>query len=65
MVETVLSNLLEVGLCDPRVPVIVKTRIGFRRPECLCVGVFVYNSTSVRPLREDTGCYPGLKNKPD
>lgn len=64
MVHPGRSNLVEVVLCDPRVPVVRKTVVGFASAKRLAEGVLVLDDLALRPRLKERRRDPWLEDKP-
>ena len=64
VVQTGCSDLVEITLSDPGIPMRREAIVGLGGTQCLAVGVLVNYAAAVGPLFEDAGCYPGLEHEP-
>jgi hypothetical protein len=64
MVQARGRNSIEVGLGDPRIPVVGQTRRCFGLAEGFRVRIFVDDSLGVRPFAEDGRRNPRLEDEP-
>lgn len=64
VVQTGRSDLVEVVLSNPGIPMRREAIMGLGRAQCLAVGVLINYAAAVGPLFEDAGCYPGLEHEP-
>lgn len=64
VVQTGCSDLVEVVLSNPGIPMRREAIMGLGTTQCLAVGVLVNYAATVGPLFEDAGCYPGLEHEP-
>ena len=61
MIQSRACDLIEVVLCDPRVPVVLQIRLGLALAKGLCISIFIDHVTA---QREDGRGNPWLKDKP-
>lgn len=64
MVQARSRNSVEVGLGNPRIPVVGQTRRSFGLAKGLRVRIFVDDSMGVRPFAEDGRRDPRLEDEP-
>jgi hypothetical protein len=60
MVQSRLRHLIEVVLCDPRIPVVLQTRLCGIFAQDLGVGPLIHRCITL----ENAGCDPGLEDEP-
>lgn len=60
MVQSCLRHLVEVVLCDPRIPVLLQARLCGIFAQDLGIGPLIYRCIAL----EDAGCDPGLEDEP-